>query len=405
MRRDSPKLLFVVDRPPGTDSGYSMRVDNVIAGLRQVGDLHVCMIDSTTGGIALPMDAGYTTSVIRAKNPSRVLKVLIAMVGLAQLPYRRKNRLRADLTREFAAEPWDLVWFSRIRSYSISRGLANCPTLVDFDDLTDELVDSLIRDRIARRGFIRAAPRTLLGTIERRRWRRRQAQIAGEVDRVTVCSEEDRSRIGTTNCTVVRNGVRTPRSTKRVPADSEPVFLFVGSLAYEPNRLAVEWMAFEVLPLIRRRLPSATLVAVGHDNAVSDALRRAPGVTLAGYARDLDGYYARATAAVAPLHSGGGTRLKVIEAMARSVPMVSTSLGCHGLGLTHDQHLLIADSPERFAAACVSIVESKELADRLANAGQSQYAEHHTAEVARDDAARVAIETMRSPGSTSKQHP
>ncbi len=404
-RLPRPKLLLVVDRPPGIDSGYSMRVDNVIAGLRDVGDLHVCMIDSTTGGIALPMDAGFSTSVIRAQNPSRGLKVLIAVVALAQLPYRRAARVRAALATEFEAAPWDLVWFSRIRSYSISRGLPHCPILVDFDDLTDQLISSLITDRIERRGFIRAAPRTILGVIERRRWKRRQQQIARDVDRVTVCSDEDRAHLGATNCTVVRNGVRVPRSTKRLPADSDPMFLFVGSLEYEPNRLAVEWMAFEVLPLIRRRLPDATLVAVGHDSTASDALRNAPGVTLVGYARDLDGYYARTTVAVAPLHSGGGTRLKVIEAMARSVPLVSTSLGCYGLGLTHDQELLIADSPEDFAAACIAIFESPEVADRLARAGEARYSEHHTAEVAKHDVARAAMETLRSAGSTSQQHP
>jgi glycosyltransferase involved in cell wall biosynthesis len=413
MRRDltetaplpRPKVLLVVDRPPGIDSGYSMRVDNVIAGLRDVGDLHVCMIDSTTGGIALPMDAGFSTSVIRAQNPSRRLKVVIAIVALAQLPYRRAARVRAALSTEFEAEPWDLVWFSRIRSYSISRGLPHCPILVDFDDLTDQLISSLISDRIERRGVIRAAPRTILGVIERRRWTRRQQQIAREVDRVTVCSDEDRAHLGATNCTVVRNGVRIPRSTRRLPDDSDPMFLFVGSLEYEPNRLAVEWMAFEVLPLIRRRHPTASLVVVGHDNTVSDGLRNAPGVTLVGYARDLDGYYARTTVAVAPLHSGGGTRLKVIEAMARSVPLVSTSLGCYGLGLTHDQELLIADSPEDFAAACVAIFESRELADRLARAGEARYVEHHTAEVAIRDVARAAMATMRSPGSTSNEHP
>jgi glycosyltransferase involved in cell wall biosynthesis len=400
-----PKVLLVVDRPPGIDSGYSMRVDNVIAGLRDVGDLHVCMIDSTTGGIALPMDAGFSTSVIRAQNPSRGLKVLIAVFALAQLPYRRAARVRAALATEFESEPWDLVWFSRIRSYSISRGLPHCPILVDFDDLTDQLISSLISDRIERRGFFRAAPRTILGMIERRRWQRRQARIAGAVDRVTVCSEEDRAHLGATNCTVVRNGVRIPRSTKRLPDGSDPTFLFVGSLEYEPNRLAVEWMAFDVLPLIRRRLPTASLVVVGHDSTASDGLRNAPGVTLVGYARDLDGYYARTTLAVAPLHSGGGTRLKVIEAMARSVPLVSTSLGCYGLGLTHDQELLIADSPEDFAAACIAIFESRELADRLARAGDARYAEHHTAEVAIRDVARAAMATMRSPGSTSNEHP
>src|SRR5688572_23570797 len=64
--RRRPRILLVTDRPPGGDSGYGMRVDNVIVGLMKVGDLHVCLIDSSTGGASLPLDAGYETSVIRA---------------------------------------------------------------------------------------------------------------------------------------------------------------------------------------------------------------------------------------------------------------------------------------------------------------------------------------------------
>ena len=61
-----PRILLVTDRTPGGDSGYGMRVDNVIVGLMEAGDLHVCLIDSSTGGASLPVNAGYETTVIRA---------------------------------------------------------------------------------------------------------------------------------------------------------------------------------------------------------------------------------------------------------------------------------------------------------------------------------------------------
>src|SRR3954454_10375160 len=94
--RRRPRILFVTDRTPGSDSGYAMRVDNVINGLMGVGELHVCLIDSSTGGASMPVDAGYVTTVIHADNPTIGRKLRRAVTGLAQLPYRRTAELRAE---------------------------------------------------------------------------------------------------------------------------------------------------------------------------------------------------------------------------------------------------------------------------------------------------------------------
>ena len=134
-----PRILLVTDRTPGGDSGYGMRVDNVIVGLMEAGDLHVCLIDSSTGGASLPVNAGYETTTIRAENPPRWRKLLLAATSLAQVPYRRQAHLRAALAQRFGDEPWDVVWFSRIRTYSIFRGLVGGSHVVDFDDLNDRL--------------------------------------------------------------------------------------------------------------------------------------------------------------------------------------------------------------------------------------------------------------------------
>ncbi|MBK8333819.1 MAG: glycosyltransferase [Acidimicrobiaceae bacterium] len=385
-----PRILLVTDRTPGGDSGYGMRVDNVIVGLMEAGDLHVCLIDSSTGGASLPVNAGYETTTIRAENPPRWRKLLLAATSLAQVPYRRQAHLRTALAQRFGDEPWDVVWFSRIRTYSIFRGLVGGSHVVDFDDLNDRLAKSLIADRTDLQGHLRAAPRNLLGHVEARRWSKVQRRIAAEVCCVTVCSEADRSYLDLANCVVVRNGYRTPHTARRLPDHEHPTLVFVGPLSYEPNRLAAEWLAFDVLPLVRRQLPAARLVVVGYNDGVSARLRHAEGVTLTGYVHDLSAYYATASVAVAPLRSGGGTRLKVMEALARSVPLVATSTGCFGLDLTHDQELLIADDAEGFAQACVSIINDPALAGRLTEAGRARYVDRLTAEASSKAVAGVA---------------
>ena len=181
-----PRILLVTDRTPGGDSGYGMRVDNVIVGLMEAGDLHVCLIDSSTGGASLPVNAGYETTTIRAENPPRWRKLLLAATSLAQVPYRRQAHLRAALAQRFGDEPWDVVWFSRIRTYAIFRGLVGGSHVVDFDDLNDRLEKSLIADRTDLQGRFRAAPRNLLGHVEARRWSKAQRRIAAHGDFVKV---------------------------------------------------------------------------------------------------------------------------------------------------------------------------------------------------------------------------
>ncbi|MDO9174221.1 MAG: glycosyltransferase [Actinomycetota bacterium] len=389
-RARRPQVLMITDRSPGGDSGYGMRVDNVITGLMKTGDLHVCLVDSSTGGSALPLEAGYATSVIRAENPSKLRKLALAVTGLAQLPYRRQKALRSEIAAAVGSQSWDFVWFSRVRTYAIAGDLVSGPRVVDFDDLNDRLACSLIADRTARRGRLLAAPRNLLGMIECHRWRRLQRRIASEVECVTVCSDADKAYLGYPNCEVVRNGYRVPEHVLRHPDLEHPTVLFVGPLSYEPNRLAAEWLAFEVLPRVRSKLPAARLVLVGYNDGASPRLRHAEGVTLTGYVHDLGPYYASAAVAAAPLQSGGGTRLKVMEALARSVPLVSTSMGCFGLDLTNDRELLIADGAEHFADACVAIIDHPALAARLTAAGLASFHERLTSDVSGSAVAALA---------------
>jgi glycosyltransferase involved in cell wall biosynthesis len=106
--------------------------------------------------------------------------------------------------------------------------------------------------------------------------------------------------------------------------------------------------------------------------AVFAAARRSlVSLEVAGYVPDTDPYWDRARMLVVPLRIGGGTRLKILEALARGVPVVSTTLGCEGLDLRPGEHLLVADEPAAFAAAMTSLLEDDDLCRRLAEAGRA----------------------------------
>jgi glycosyltransferase involved in cell wall biosynthesis len=170
----------------------------------------------------------------------------------------------------------------------------------------------------------------------------------------------------------VPNGVEPlpePGGPPAAPGRGEPLrLLFVGSLNYEPNAQGLEWFAREVAPRVRERVEIEVEV-VGPGRRGPEL----PGVTYLGRVDDVGSAYTRAHAAVVPLRAGAGSRLKVVEALARGVPLVSTSLGVEGYDVADGEHALIADDPEglaeRFALLDASLRGDRHIAGSLVGAG------------------------------------
>jgi glycosyltransferase involved in cell wall biosynthesis len=146
---------------------------------------------------------------------------------------------------------------------------------------------------------------------------------------------------------------------------------------FRPNVDAVLWFCEGVLPTVQRRCPAAHLYVVGKDPHPRLAgLARMPGVTLTGYVDDVRPYIAAATVYIVPLLTGGGTRLKVLEAMAMGKALVSTRLGCEGIPAAPGRDLELADGADQFAERVVTLLsdESRRLA--LGRAARS-FVERH----------------------------
>lgn len=374
------RILMVTDRVPGHDTGYGIRVRNVIDGLRAAGDLHVVLIDSSTHGAELDDHDGYTTHRVRVENPPAWSKgVRLGRLLPANVRYHRTVAARAALLRTIGTDAWDLVWCSRARVHVLTHGVLTGSRVVDLDDLNDRLLRSKISDRREQHGALASWPLNVRDRLDVRLWSRLQHRVADAADTVVVCSPRDQAHLGVDNCAVVPNGYPEPSSSPVVRDASAPRrILFVGPMTYEPNRLAVDWLVKSVLPRVRAALP-VELVVVGEHGGVRTRGASQPGVTFTGHVADVGPHYAAATIAVTPLHSGGGTRIKVIEALARAVPLVSTSFGCMGHGLVPGRDLLVADDPASFADACVLLLEDEALRAEIATNGRRFYQDRLTA--------------------------
>lgn len=211
----------------------------------------------------------------------------------------------------------------------------------------------------------------------RQQWRRMRHFEGSECrrfDRVIAVSEADaeaiRSQYGLVDVGSVATGVDVEYFVAPAPrVRNASEILFVGSMDWLPNEDGIRWFAENVFSLIHSRIPEATLTIVGR--APSEALRklaeRSKGMKLTGTVPDVRPYLARAAVCVVPLRIGGGTRIKIYEAMAMGVPVVSTRIGAEGLPIRHGEQLLIADAPEEQAESIARLIMNPEEARHLAS--------------------------------------
>jgi len=169
-----------------------------------------------------------------------------------------------------------------------------------------------------------------------------------------------------------------PANAPRIPHR----LLFVGSLHYFPNQDGIVHFCESILPLLGSESCSIRVVGAGATPRVA-SLARHPQVELAGFVQDLAPEYASARIAIVPLRAASGTRIKILEAIAHGCAVVSTTIGAEGLLLRHEEHCLIADTPEEFAGACRRLMHDDALRRRLVENAAAWLAGHHSIEQAR----------------------
>lgn len=202
---------------------------------------------------------------------------------------------------------------------------------------------------------------------------RYERMLAVRFHAAAVVSDQERvlfrtlMRNGYPPAAVIPNGVDPALLAYGGVARESGVLLFTGALGYGPNRDAAECLCREVLPLVRRHVPGARVRITGR---AADADRKAfggiPAVEMTGYVDDIRPAIASASVLVAPFRLGGGTRLKILEAMALGTPVVSTPIGAEGIPVSSGKEILLADTPAECAEGVVRVLSDRGLADRLA---------------------------------------
>jgi sugar transferase (PEP-CTERM/EpsH1 system associated) len=295
---------------------------------------------------------------------------------LSPRPYQyyahRSAAMQARLDA-LAREPWDLVQveFSQMGYYRLPAGV---PAVLDLHNVEYEV---LVRAAGAR-GV--GATRRLYNQAEALKFRRDEPRLWRRFTALLTTSARDRRQVLAhaphLPVTVVPNGVDTaffhPAPPDHPPATA-PTVVFTGMMAYYPNQDGVLYFAEQIWPLVRQAIPAARLLVVGTDPpaAIRALAEGDRGITVTGAVPDVRPYVWDAAVCVVPLRMGGGTRLKIVEALAMEKAVVSTTVGCEGIDVTPDQTLAVADTPAAFAAATVALLRDPARRAALGVAGRA----------------------------------
>jgi len=309
-------------------------------------------------------------------SPAFLVELIAGLFSRMPVTIRRcrSAEMRAQLERLINQERFDCI---------VCDFLSPAPNLPDLGScvLFQHNVEAVIWRRRTEHASDRL--RRFYLRLQAERMFRYEGEVCRKVRKVIAVSETDaalmREWYGLKRAEAVPTGVDADYFKVRSPVPPVADLVFVGSLDWAPNIDGIDWFQREVLPLILQHKPACSVAIVGRKppRAIQELSNRYPGVQVTGTVPDVRPWVWGSKVSIVPLRVGGGTRLKIFEAMAAGIPVVSTTIGAEGLGARDGDTIRVADTPEDFAAACIALLndgaERKRLRDRALQMVTEQY--------------------------------
>lgn len=367
-----PKVLFIGRGAPWEGgAGYLVRQAMFLAALTQIADVTAAMFQLPAGTEQTGIQRGRCRRVIALPEPTRQREgkwEMLAKDCLSSTPrmFRGlKNKSQCDVIKALQAEVFDATFVYRIDS-AVWAGVLNQPgLLLDIDDPEHA--------RLIRQAEAMGKSLDMRSRIDIAKLKRFELSAARQVQLAFVCQSHDAARFEHPKPEIAPNAVPVPSACPPYAPDPDTL-LFVGNLdtstTNSPNAEGLLWFTERIWPIIRNERPNVTLRVAGKtSDAISSILRGVPSLDLLGFVDDLDQTVRSASVSLAPIRYGTGTRIKVLDALAQGIAVVSTTLGCEGLNVRNNVEVLLADDPTKFAHACLQLLADPGTAARLGRAG------------------------------------
>jgi glycosyltransferase involved in cell wall biosynthesis len=362
------KILFVmIDVPFPSNSGQRTRNLSLLRAIQREGHEvsilafgEVSELASVRQGLG---DLGIDLAIVPQPSGLGQVGPIGRMRALfSNLPYgawRMRSKAMAALTKSrLATKEFDLVICDDVYQIENLTDISDTAVILNKHTIVFEEFERFLQ--LETNFLVRA-----YGAIELAKLRRLEIKTAQQVAAVWPCSERDRRILLGANTEVpspvVPNAIDGARF-EPANCDDGRTLLYVGAMDWLPNRDAVEFFVFEIMPKVCELVPNVEFLIAGREppSRFRRRIERVPHVTFTGTLPDLRPTIANAAICVVPLRIGSGTRLKILEAAASAKAIVSTTIGAEGLNLVDGSEILIADDPAAFANAVASLLLSRE---------------------------------------------
>ena len=402
------RILYISARqcwPP--NSGGKLRDHRLLLALGQASDLTYIYYAEPGVQPVTPSDIPVCRRIVSVPRPARYRpgKIVRGLLGPWPLPVvNYTSPAMIDAIRSVLRQDrFDLVHLDSLHlaacEAAVRSELGRSAIIYGWHDVASELMwrYSQMPISLARRTYARFTARRL---------ERAEAAILDTAFGHVVCSERERvsllARSPKARIAVIENGVDTG-AFKPPNRNSELTrIVFVGAMHYYANIDAVTWFARQIWPAMHQRFPRYRFTIVGADPKPEvRALGDLPGIEVTGTVPDVRPFYQEALAAVVPLRVGTGTRLKILEAMAAGVPVISTELGAEGLEVTPGRDILIPGSEPEWLPALESLCTESSVggatrSEELAQAGRKLVCTQYDWEIIGRKLAELYEDWMRS---------
>ena len=370
------KILFVAPYLPSPARfGGQRRMDGLMRGLAANHEVSILSFNSSDAYTQESLDATrlFCKKVITlpdldarsvAEKRRLQLRSLLSLHSFEHLQVARRADFQKLIDEEIASDAYDVVQveFANMGCFRYSRG-ARRPLLI----LDEHNIEYDLQRRTA--GSAEGVTRRVYNSLNWRKLGREEKSAWQRFDGVVLTSERDAQLLAQespkTRRAVVPNGVNVDQFAASTSAPEQDRLLFFGANNYFPNHDALLYFIDEVLPKVIAQRPNVKFSIVGPGVQPAVLARQSANVEIVGFVDDLMPHLERASVVVVPLRIGGGTRLKIVEAMAKSKAIVSTSIGAEGIDLSHERDVLLADTPADLAAQILRVLGDRELSQRL----------------------------------------
>ena len=384
------RILFltqVLPYPP--DSGGKIKAFNLIRYLAQQHEVILAsLIRSSREREYLAYLQPYCRRIEPVVLERSRLKDAAALFGgvLSGRPFSierdRSPEMQAAVNQLVEEERPDVLHVVQLNMAQYVRAVNHIPKILDQENAVSTVVERLYR--LQGPGLRKA-----LACWEWRRLARHEGEVCKAFDHVLTVTEEDKRALqrltnGQGNFTVVPIGIDCDAVQPILRKPGARNIISIGNLHWPPNADGLLWFAREIFPLVRQQIPDARFYIVGknpprevcrlQDSGLKQPatcnLKPETSIVVTGYVEDPTPYFADSAVFIVPLRAGGGMRVKILDAWARGIPIVSTTIGCEGIEVRDGENILIADIPQDFAQAVARVIRDRELAQRLAENGR-----------------------------------